>query len=151
VGRRDRAHRDLKPSNILLRNGSVLLIDVAFAAIRPTPWRQAVDLANMMLTLALASTPDVVYTRALRFFAAGDVAEAFAACKSITVPSQLRSLIRADGRDLIGRFRELAPARRPVPIQLWDLQRIRITVALVVSLALAVALFAAFVRVAGLL
>jgi tRNA A-37 threonylcarbamoyl transferase component Bud32 len=145
------AHRDLKPSNILLRNGNVLLIDVAFAAIRPTPWRQAVDLANMMLTLALASTPEVVYTRALRFFAAGDVAEAFAACKSITVPSQLRSLIRADGRDLIGRFRELAPARRPVPIQLWDLQRIRITVTLVVSLVLAVALFAAFVRVAGLL
>ena len=121
------------------------------AAIRPTPWRQAVDLANMMLTLALTSTPDVVYARALRFFAADDVAEAFAACKSITVPSQLRSLIRADGRDLIGRFRELAPARRPVPIQLWDLQRIRITVTLVVSLVLAVALFAAFVRVAGLL
>ncbi len=105
----------------------------------------------MMLTLALASTPELVYARALRFFAADDVAEAFAACKSITIPTQLRSLIRADGRDLIGRFRELAPRRRPVPVQLWDIQRAWITVVLAASLALAVALLAAYVRVAGLL
>jgi tRNA A-37 threonylcarbamoyl transferase component Bud32 len=145
------AHRDIKPSNVLVRNGDVLLIDVAFAAIRPTPWRQAVDLANMMLTLALGSTPELVYARALRLFAADDVAEAFAACKSITIPTQLRSLIRADGRDLIGRFRELAPGRRPVPIQLWDIQRAWITLVLVASLALAVAVLTAYVRVAGLL
>ena len=43
----------------------MLLIDVAFATVRPTPWRQAVDLANMMLTLALANTPQHVYERAL--------------------------------------------------------------------------------------
>ena len=114
------AHRDIKPSNILVRDGHVLLIDVAFAAVRPTPWRQAVDLANMMLTLALASTPEHVYERALTVFAPDDVAEAFAACRSITVPSQLRSLIRADGRDLIGCFRRLAPARRPVRSRAWD-------------------------------
>ena len=145
------AHRDLKPSNVLVRNRNVLLIDVAFAAIRPTPWRQAVDLANMMLTLALGSTPELVYARALLLFAADDVAEAFAACKSITIPTQLRSLIRADGRDLIGRFRELAPRRRPVPVQLWDIRRVRITVVLVASLAVAIALLTAYMRVAGLL
>ena len=145
------AHRDIKPSNILVRDGHVLLIDVAFAAVRPTPWRQAVDLANMMLTLALSSTPEHVYERALRVFAAEDVAEAFAACRSITVPSQSRALIRADGRDLIGRFRLLAPARRPIPIQLWDIQRVEITVALLAALAAAVALFGAYLSVAGLL
>jgi len=145
------AHRDIKPSNILVRDGHVLLIDVAFAAVRPTPWRQAVDLANMMLTLALSSTPEHVYERALRVFAAEDVAEAFAACRSITVPSQSRALIRADGRDLIGRFRLLAPARRPIPIQLWDIQRAGITAALLVALTAAVALFSAYLSVAGLL
>ena len=145
------AHRDIKPSNVLVRDGSVLLIDVAFAAVRPTPWRQAVDLANMMLTLALASSPEHVYERAGRIFAAEDVAEAFAACRSITVPTQLRSLIRADGRDLIGRFRQLAPQRTPVPIQLWNVRRAGVTAALVASLALAVAVFAAYMRVAGLL
>ena len=145
------AHRDIKPSNILVRDGRVLLIDVAFAAVRPTPWRQAVDLANMMLTLALASTPEHVYERALDVFAADDVAEAFAACRSITVPSQLRSLIRADGRDLIGGFRRLAPDRRPVPVQLWDFRRVAITAGLLAMIAATVALCGIYLEVAGLL
>jgi tRNA A-37 threonylcarbamoyl transferase component Bud32/membrane-associated phospholipid phosphatase len=145
------AHRDLKPSNILVREGRVLIIDVAFATVRPTPWRQAVDLANMMLTLALASTPEHVYERAFRVFAADDVAEAFAACRSITIPGQLRALLRADGRDLPGCFRRLAPARRPVPVQLWDIRRAAVTAALMAALAAAVALFGIYLRVAGLL
>jgi tRNA A-37 threonylcarbamoyl transferase component Bud32/membrane-associated phospholipid phosphatase len=145
------AHRDIKPSNILVRDGRVLLIDVAFATVRPTPWRQAVDLANMMLTLALTSTPQHVYERALRVFAAEDVAEAFAASRGITIPSQLRTLIRADQRDLIGQFRRLAPQRRPVPIQLWDIRRIALTAVLVAALALALAVLFAYTRVAGLL
>ena len=145
------AHRDIKPSNILVRDGRVLLIDVAFAAVRPTPWREAVDLANMMLTLALANTPEHVYERALNLFAADDVAEAFAACRSITVPSQLRSLIRADGRDLIGCFRRLAPARRSVPVQLWDIRRVAITAGLLVMIAAAVAVISLFQGVVGLL
>ena len=145
------AHRDLKPSNILVRDGRVLLIDVAFAAVRPTPWRQAVDLANMMLTLALASTPEHVYARALTVFAADDVAEAFAACRSITIPSQLRSLIRADGRDLTGCFRRLAPVRRPVPVQLWDIRRAAVTAGLIAALGAAVFLLGIYLKVAGLL
>ena len=50
------AHRDIKPANLLVRDGRLLLIDVAFVEVRPSPWRQAVDLANMMLCLALRST-----------------------------------------------------------------------------------------------
>jgi hypothetical protein len=104
-----------------------------------------------MLTLALASSPEHVYERAMGIFAADDVAEAFAACRSITVPTQLRSLIRADGRDLIGRFRRLAPRRSPVPIQLWNVRRAGVTAALGASLVVAVTVFAAYMRVAGLL
>ena len=51
------AHRDIKPANLLVRDGRMLLIDVAFVQARPSPWRQAVDLANMMLCLALRSDP----------------------------------------------------------------------------------------------
>ena len=51
------AHRDIKPANLLVRDGRMLLIDVAFVQARPSPWRQAVDLANMMLCLALRSSP----------------------------------------------------------------------------------------------
>ncbi len=49
------AHRDIKPANLLVRDGRLVLIDVAFVQARPSPWRQAVDLANMMLCLALRS------------------------------------------------------------------------------------------------
>ena len=62
------AHRDIKPANLMVRDGRILLIDVAFAELRPTPWRQAVDLANMMLCLALRSSAQQVYDRALRQF-----------------------------------------------------------------------------------
>jgi len=59
------AHRDIKPANLLVRDGRMLLIDVAFAEARPSPWRQAVDLQNMMMCLALRSSPERIYQRAL--------------------------------------------------------------------------------------
>jgi tRNA A-37 threonylcarbamoyl transferase component Bud32 len=46
------AHRDIKPANLLVKDGHLQLVDVSGLEVRPTPWRQAVDLANMMLTLA---------------------------------------------------------------------------------------------------
>ena len=118
------AHRDVKPSNLLVRDGRVLLIDVAFAEIQPSPWRQAVDLANMMLVLALRTDAETVYRRALRVFSPDDLAEAFAACGGVTLPGQLRSMLAADGRDLVGRFRRLAPPRSAVKVQKWSPRRV---------------------------
>ena len=103
------AHRDIKPANLLVRDGRLLLIDVAFAEVRPTPWRQAVDLANMMLCLALRSTAERVYQRALQYFTAAEVSEAFAAARGLALPSQLRHAIRASGRDLHEEFLQLLP------------------------------------------
>ena len=122
---------------MLVRDGAVLLIDVAFATVRPTPWRQAVDLANMMLTLALGSTPEAVYEQATRILAPDDIAEAFAATRSVTIPNQLRARLKADGRDLATAFRRLAPPRSPVRVQLWSTRRIAVTFAVVVAIALA--------------
>ena len=144
------AHRDIKPSNVLVRDGEVLLIDVAFAAARPTPWRQAVDLANMMLCLALSSTAEQVYERALQQFAADDIAEAFAASRSVTLPTQLRSLVREDPRDLVAEFRRLAPRREPVAIQLWSVRRVGVTLAVLLGLVLALVLVAVYTQLVGL-
>jgi tRNA A-37 threonylcarbamoyl transferase component Bud32 len=72
------AHRDIKPANLLVGDGRMLLIDVAFVQARPSPWRQAVDLANMMLCLALRSDPELVYKRALRQFSVEEITEGFA-------------------------------------------------------------------------
>jgi serine/threonine protein kinase len=131
------AHRDIKPSNLLVRDHDVLLIDVAFAELRPTPWRQAVDLANMMLCLALRSTPEQVYERALRQFTAADIGEAFAAARGLALPSQLRRALRDQGLDMHAEFIRLLPAPpRPVSIQRWNPRRLALwaVVLLVVGL-----------------
>ena len=88
------AHRDVKPANVMVQDGKIRLVDVAFATVRPTPWRQAVDLANMMIILGLKVEPERVYRRALRYFAPEDIAEAFAATRSVTIPSQSRSSLK---------------------------------------------------------
>ena len=145
------AHRDIKPSNVLVRDSRILIIDVAFAAVRPTPWRQAVDLANMMLTLALSSDAERVYQQAQSHFAPADISEAFAAARSVTIPTQLRSRLRADGRDLVAGFRQMAPERAPVPIQLWTFPRIVVTLGVVATAVGAVLLLFAYANVADLL
>jgi hypothetical protein len=133
------AHRDIKPANIMVSGDEVALIDVAFAQVRPSPWREAVDLGNMMLVLALRSDPDLVYERALLQFTPSDVGEAFAASRGITLPSQLRHDMKRDGRDLLARFRELAPTYPPISIQRWSWRRIGLMVwVAVVALVLVV-------------
>jgi tRNA A-37 threonylcarbamoyl transferase component Bud32/membrane-associated phospholipid phosphatase len=122
------AHRDIKPSNVMVQGGRLRLVDVAFAQIRPSPWRQAVDLANMMLVLALGTTPEVVHRRALCHFTDREIAEAFAATRGVTMPGQLRDAVRADGRDLVERFRQLGPDHPPVGIQRWTLRRAGLTI-----------------------
>src|SRR5919197_6480595 len=104
------AHRDVKPANLLVRDGKLYLIDVFFAEVHPSPWRQAVDLANMLLCLALRSSPQRVYQRALRSFSVEEVTEAFAAARGLALPSQLRRMMRAQGRDLAAEFVRLLPA-----------------------------------------
>jgi hypothetical protein len=104
----------------------------------------------MMLTLALSSTPELVYERALEQFAPEDIAEAFAASRSVTIPTQLRARVRADGRDLIAAFRRRAPERRPIPIQLWTVRRAALTAAVLGLAAAAVLLANAYFRSAGL-
>jgi hypothetical protein len=139
------AHRDIKPANILVKDGQVRLIDVFFVQVRPSPWRQAVDLANMMLVLAVRTDANRVYERALHYFTPDEIAEAFAAARGVASPTQLRTVMKKDPRDLLHQFRELAPARRPISLQRWNVKRI------VFTLALLLGAFLAFQVVANLL
>ena len=132
------AHRDIKPGNLMVRSGELLLIDVAFAQVRPSPWRQAVDLGNMMLVLALRSDPQRVYRRALAYFTPDELAEAFAATRGVASPTQLRAFIRRDPRDLLGQFRALAPPRPPIALQRWSARRVALAAAVIVITAAAV-------------
>src|SRR5215208_24829 len=132
------AHRDIKPANLLVRDGRLLLIDVAFVEARPSPWRQAVDLANMMLCLALCSSPEQVYRRALQYFTVEEITEGFAAARGLALPSQLRHLLRAQGRDLHAEFVRLLPRPpRPIRIQRWSARRVGLWAAILALVALA--------------
>ncbi|HEY7102089.1 MAG TPA: phosphatase PAP2 family protein [Mycobacteriales bacterium] len=132
------AHRDIKPGNLMVRDGKVLLVDAFFVQVRPSPWRQAVDLGNMMLVLAVKSDPERVYQHALRYFTPEEIAEAFAATRGVASPTQLRTVMKHDGRDLLAQFRRLAPERRLIAIQRWSVRRVALAAGLVVSLVVAV-------------
>jgi membrane-associated phospholipid phosphatase/tRNA A-37 threonylcarbamoyl transferase component Bud32 len=132
------AHRDIKPANLLVGDGRMLLIDVAFVEARPSPWRQAVDLANMMLCLALCSSPEQVYRRALQYFTVEEITEGFAAARGLALPSQLRHLLRAQGRNLHAEFVRLLPSPpRPIRIQRWSARRVGLWAAILALLVLA--------------
>jgi tRNA A-37 threonylcarbamoyl transferase component Bud32 len=131
------AHRDIKPGNLMVRSGELLLIDVAFVQVRPSPWRQAVDLGNMMLVLAVRSDPQRVYRRALDCFTETELAEAFAATRGVASPTQLRAFMKRDPRDLLGEFRKLAPERPPIVLQRWGVRRIALAVTLLAVTAAA--------------
>ena len=129
------AHRDLKPGNLMVRAGVLLLIDVAFAQVRPSPWRQAVDLGNMMLVLAVRTDPARVYQRALDYFTEAELAEAFAATRGVASPTQLRAFMKRDPRDLLAEFRTLAPQRKPIVLQRWNVRRVSLAVAMLAIFA----------------
>jgi len=139
------AHRDIKPANLLVRDGKLYLIDVFFAQVNPSPWRQAVDLANMLLCLALRSSPQRVYERALRQFSVEEISEAFAAARGLALPSQLRRLMRAQGRDLAAEFVRLLPTPpRPIAIQRWNMRRVGLWLVVLLALIPAVPIALAF-------
>jgi hypothetical protein len=130
------SHRDIKPANLMVQGGRLKVIDVFFVQVRPSPWRQAVDLGNMMLVLALRTDARTVYEAALRYFTPDELAEAFAATRGVASPSQLRQELKRDGRDLLARFRSMAPARRPIGLQRWSVRRVALIVASLLGLFL---------------
>jgi tRNA A-37 threonylcarbamoyl transferase component Bud32 len=143
------AHRDLKPANLLVRQGEVVAIDVFFCQVRPSPWRQSVDLANMLLTLGLGSDAPTVYRLALEHFDPEEIAEAFAASRGVTIPAQLRKMVADDGRDLPNAFRSLAPRRAKIPIQRWTARRVLLAAALLGGTGLAIGVTIVNLRSAG--
>jgi hypothetical protein len=146
------AHRDIKPANLLVRDGRVHLIDVFFAEVSPSPWRQAVDLANMLLVLATRTSPQQVYERARLQFGDDEIAEAFAATHGITMPSQLRQWMREQGRDLHKEFLKLLPERpHPISTQRWSFRRVGLLLGVLLGSLLVLLIVFSNLRSAGLL
>jgi len=139
------SHRDIKPANLLVVQGHLQLIDVSGLEVRPSPWRQAVDLANMLLVMAIRTDPERVYAAALERFTPQDVGEAFASARGMAIPTELQRYLKEDTRDLVGTFRRLAPETPTISIQRWSARRIGLSVSVVggalVMLALSISIF----------
>ncbi|SDN01524.1 RIO1 family protein [Geodermatophilus siccatus] len=145
------AHRDVKPSNVLVQGSRVYLVDVSFGELRPSRWRQAVDLADMVLTLALAAGPRRVVERAQAFFTPDELAEALAATSPMTIPRQLaRRLAEADG-DLVEDLRAMLPPHPTIRVQRWSVRRVLLAAATLGGTVLVALLFALNLRAGGLL
>ena len=143
------AHRDIKPGNLMVRGRRLLLIDVMFVQVRPSPWRQAVDLGNMMLVLAVRTDPGRVYERALRYFSEAELAEAFAATRGVASPTQLRAFMKRDPRDVLAEFRKLAPQRRPIVLQRWSARRVGLAAGMLAIFAVPAVFSAALLLPSG--
>ncbi|MFN8232433.1 MAG: hypothetical protein U0V56_02815 [Actinomycetota bacterium] len=134
------SHRDIKPANLLVVEGSLQLIDVSGLELRPSAWRQGVDLANMLLVLALRTDAERVYARAVTVFTPEEIAEALACAQGMAIPTELQTYLKQDGRDLLGELRALAPPHAPVSIQRWSVQRLALTAVAALGLVVVVAL-----------
>ena len=75
----------------------------------------------------------------MKLFTTDEIAEAFAATRGVASPTQLRAAMKQDGRDLIARFRALAPERRPIAIQRWNVRRVALGLMVLVGFLLAFA------------
>src|SRR5262249_515700 len=131
------AHRDIKPGNLMVRDGELLLIDVAFAQVRPSPWRQAVDLGNMMLVLAVRTDPERVYRRALQDFTPDEPPQAVPPPPGGAGPAPPRGLLKTHPPDPPPPL-ALAPPRKPIALQRWSIRRVSLAFAVFGGIVLAV-------------
>ena len=117
------AHRDIKPANLLVQDGHLHVIDVAFVQVRPSPWREAVDLANMMLVLAVRTDAERVYQRALRLLHARRDRRGVRRRPGHRQPDPAAHGHEAGRPRPVAQFRALAPERRPISLQRWGPRR----------------------------
>jgi hypothetical protein len=91
----------------------------------------------MMLCLALRASPERVYRRALQYFTVEEISEGFAAARGLALPSQLRHLLRSQGRNLHAEFIRLLPSPpRPIRVQRWSLRRMGVWAAILALVVL---------------
>jgi hypothetical protein len=60
----------------------------------------------------------------------------------VASPTQLRTMMKEDGRDLLAEFQALAPERAPMKIQRWSVRRILLTIGVVLMAFIVLGLIA---------
>jgi tRNA A-37 threonylcarbamoyl transferase component Bud32 len=121
------AHRDIKPANLVISDGVLYLVDLGFAELNPTAWRQAVDLGNMVLCCAWSGSVADTMAAARMLFTEDEIAEALAATRSVTVPAQLRRIIGGEGPALVAALHEHVREHPTIRVQRWTAARFALT------------------------
>ena len=95
----------------------------------------------MLLVLSLRTDPERVYARATLVFTPDEIAEACASAVGLTIPTELQAKLKADGRPLLARLRQLAQPGDPISSQRWSPQRLTLTAAAAFGVLLLAGLF----------
>ena len=104
----DRAgHRDVKPANLLVGDGRMLLESTWLCPGPAQPWG-SVDLANMMCVWRCGS-PEVCVPSGPPEFSVEEITGVRPPPRGLALPSQLRRMLKAQGRDLHAEFVRMLP------------------------------------------
>ena len=120
------AHRDIKPANLLVRDGRLLLIDVAFVETRPTPVAAGGRPGQHDAVPGAALQPRAgLPAGAAASSRVEEISEGFAAARGLALPSQLRHDAARPGPRPARRVPAAAadPAP-PIRVQRWSARRI---------------------------
>ena len=145
------AHRDIKPANLVVSDGRLYLVDLSFAELHGSQWRRDADLGAMLMSLALFASPSDVLDTARRWFSDDELAAALAAAHDVTVPAQLRAMLKRADPPPDEALRSALPARRPVKVQRWSIERVLLSAAVAVCAVTFVALVVFNIQRAGIL
>ena len=128
---------DVTRLTVSVEPGSFTGLRIGIATARGLAQARGLEVVGVGSLAALARGADAESVLAVLDARRG---EAFAAARGVASPTQLRSMMKDEGRDLLAEFRALAPDRPPIAIQRWSVRRVLLTVGVAMGLFLALVL-----------
>ena len=118
------AHRDVKLANLLVRDGRMLLIDVAFAEASPLILAPGGRPGQHDAVLGASLQPERVYRRALHYFTVEEIAEGLRPPAGLACRLSCATCCAPRAGTCTASLPRLLPAPpRPIRVQRWSARR----------------------------
>lgn len=120
------AHRSLSPDHLVFHpDHSVTLLHITSGSIAMSDLQRRIDLADMLISLSLLTTPERATNAAQRVFSPSEIADSLPALQVFALSSANRKLLRRQ-RGLLGHIRELVAVIAPsTTVQSITLERLQ--------------------------
>lgn len=120
------AHRSISPDHLVFHpDNSVTLLHITSGSVAMSDLQRRIDLADMLISLSLLSSPERALVAAQNVFSASEIADALPALQVFALSSANRKLLRKQ-RGLLGHIRELVAALAPTTsVQSVTLERLQ--------------------------